>query len=408
MRTRRAAVSTLLGALVACSWSAGAADPPRRKPLDPGQRTALLSLIDAVDRAQERNADFDGSLTWDHHILKARDQIAYVPFRLTLTGQQQEPIKSALLYVRAVSRHDGVPVTEEHSTVRDWVLRGGDAPPARTETVFIGPGEMPVGGPAAASGRRSIQAPAEASALLALQHRAYEKQKAADEAAKRKAETPQRDPYVFPFEDYHFVDVKATRGPDARTIERALGLPAGEYDVYVALVDRTRAKSGAPAILKRTVTVPDYWNDALALSSLMLTTSINTLGAALPPQQQVERPYALGRAEVVPVRTSTFTTSDVLSVAFQICNYGAPDSDLTADYNFYREENGARRLFNRTSPQQLTDADLPPSTPWETQAFTTQSVPLTSFPPGRYELEVTVRDRLTRGTAKQSVAFTVQ
>ena len=29
-----------------------------------------------------------------------------------------------------------------------------------------------------------------------------------------------------------------------------------------------------------------------------------------------------------------------------------------------------------------------------------QTVPLQPFPPGRYELEVTVRDRLTRGSAK--------
>jgi hypothetical protein len=253
-----------------------------------------------------------------------------------------------------------------------------------------------------------VQGPAEASTLLALQQREYEKQKAADDAVKRKAETHQRDPYLFPFEEYYFLDVKGPRGTDVRTIERALGLPAGEYDVYVALVDRTGAKRAAPAILKRTVTVPDYWNDTLALSSLMLTTSINALGAALPAQQQVERPYAFGRAEVVPVRSATFTRADVLSVAFQICNYGAPDSDLTAEYNFYREESGARRLFNHTSPQQLTDADLPPPNPWETQAFTTQSVPLTPFPPGRYELEVTVRDRRTRGAAKQSVTFTVQ
>ena len=36
-----------------------------------------------------------------------------------------------------------------------------------------------------------------------------------------------------------------------------------------------------------------------------------------------------------------------------------------------------------------------------------QTVPLRPFPPGRYELDVIVRDRLTRSTATGTVAFAV-
>ena len=93
-------------------------------------------------------------------------------------------------------------------------------------------------------------------------------------------------------------------------------------------------------------------------------------------------------------------------MVYQMCNYGAPDSDLTANYTFYRVDGGAA-LFNRTDPQQFRDADLPPAGAWESQAFASQTVPLQPFPPGRYELEVEVRDRLTRATAKATVAFTV-
>jgi hypothetical protein len=384
-----------------------AAEPPRRKPLDPGQRAALVALINAVDVAQQRDADADASLTWDNHILKARDQTAYVPFRLTLAANG-DTFKSTAMYVRAVSRHDGFRTTEEHSAVRDWLARGGDAPPARRETVFIGPGEMPIGGPAASSGRRSVQGPAEASAILGLQQRDYEKQKAAAEAAKKRTETRERDPYVFPYEEYYFLDLKSPPGGDSRLVERALALPPGEYDVYVALLDRARQKSSSPVILRRTMTIPDYWNDRLALSSLMLVSAINTLKAPLSPALQVEHPYTFGHAEVLPVATRTFAATDVLSVVYQICNYGAPDADLTAEYNFFENANGARRLFNRTPPQHLTDNDLPQPEPWQTQAFTSQSVSLHSFPPGQYELEVTVRDRLTRSMAKEAVAFTVK
>src|SRR5204862_6367253 len=93
---------------------------------------------------------------------------------------------------------------------------------------------------------------------------------------------------------------------------------------------------------------------------------------------------------------------------FQMFNFGAPDADLAVDYAFYQHAEGARQLFNRTPTEELTDADLPPMSPWETQAFVSQAVPLTPFPPGAYELEVNVRDRLTRATAKQSVRFSVE
>jgi hypothetical protein len=403
---RRSGLAILAALTLACAVPARADDPPRRRPLNPSQRTVLLSLLDAVDAAQRRNADADTPLAWSYHVFKARDGLAYLPFRLSFAAPA-DAFKSTAMYIRAVSRRDGARVTEEHSGLRDWLARCGDAPPARMETMFIGPGEMPVGGPASSSSRRSTQGPAEASAVLALQQRDYERQKAAAEAAKQKSETRQLDPYLFPYEEYYFVDIKAARGQDDRAIERALGLPAGEYDVYLAMIDRAHPTDGAPIVTKRALTVPDFWNDALAVSSLILTDSVSTLKAPLGREQQVAHPYTFGRAEIVPAKTTAFGPSGVLTVVFQLCNYGAPDSDLSADYAFYRRDGAERRLFNRTAPQQLTDAELPPPLPWETQAFITQSVPLNAFPLGDFELEVTVRDRLTRASAKQSVTFTV-
>ena len=160
------------------------------------------------------------------------------------------------------------------------------------------------------------------------------------------------------------------------------------------------------AIVRRTVTVPDFWNDRLTLSSLILAKDVRSLKAAFAVAQQTEHPYAFGAAEVIPSPGALFTTDEALTVVFQICNYGAPDSDLAANYTFYRVD-GERRLFNRTDPQLYVDSDLPPAGAWESQAFASQTVPLQPFPPGRYELEVQVRDRLTRAAAQATVAFTV-
>lgn len=388
--------------------SARATGQSRRKPLDKAEQTVLLSLLKAVDEAQAGAASSDDDLDWSPSVLKSRNDTAYVPFTLTLNGPP-DLFKSAGMYVRVVSRHDEMTAVGEHSFIRDALAHGGDVAPKSAETVFLGPGEMPIGGPGVSSSRPSIQGPSEASARLALQQKEFERQKAEQEKTKNAAETKRHDPLFFPFEDYYFLDVKNARGTDSRAIERALALPAGEYDVYIALADRTRTKNGGTtSVVKRRLTVPDFWNERLAVSSLMLVNEVRALNAPLAEQQQVERPYALGRVEMVPVASSLFASSDALSVALQICNYGAPDSRLTVEYAFYRIAGDTRQFFNATPPQHLGDGDLPKTTGWSTQAFTMQRVALNTFSPGVYELEITVRDHLTLSTATNTVTFTIR
>src|SRR5262249_48996188 len=207
---------------------------------------------------------------------------------------------------------------------------------------------MPVGGPASTSIRPTTQAAAEASARLALQERMFERERAADE---RKApnEAKEHDPFRFPFEDYYAIGA-------APPFERALALPAGEYGLFIALA-RGSGKDASPLVSRQTLTIPDFWGDELSLSSLILASDVRTLASPLSKKDQAAQPYTFGYAQVV-VHAPAFAPGDVLSIVYQICNYGAPESDLTADYVFYRVD-GGRRLFNRTQPQQLTDADLP-------------------------------------------------
>lgn len=396
-------VFVLAAAALALVDPLGAAGRRTRRPLGPSGREAVLALIKAVDRAQASDAASDPGLAWDHHILKSGDYTGYIPFTLTT---MTAGFKSTAMYVRAVSRRGGARSTGEHSFIRDWILHGVNVMPRTAETVYVGPSDMPGAGPAGMSTRPRAAAAAAASAALSMQQRDVEKQQRAAADAKRKEETRERDPLLFPFEDYFFFDLPAARGGELRRVERALSLPPGAYDVFVALVDRAHVKTSSPTILTRTITVPDFWDDRLALSSLILATDVRTLKTPFAGPQQIEHPYAFGSAEVVPAPAGVFTTDEALTVVFQMCNYGAPDADLAADYTFYRVD-GPRRLFNRTDTQQFSDADLPPAGGWESQAFASQAVPLRPFPPGHYELDVQVRDRLTRATAKATVAFTV-
>ena len=57
------------------------ADPPRRRPLSPEERNAVLTLVRAVNLAQETDVTGD-QLGWQHHVLKAPHTTAYVPFAI--------------------------------------------------------------------------------------------------------------------------------------------------------------------------------------------------------------------------------------------------------------------------------------------------------------------------------------
>jgi len=399
-RIRAAVILAIAAVLVPPDADAGG---PKRKPLGTNEREAVLALVKAVDLAQETDAAGDPGLGWAHHVLKSGNYTGYVPFTVTVDAA----LKSTAMYVRAVSRHDGVRSSSEHSFVRDWLLHQKDVMPRQAETMTVGIGEMPTAGLAGASGRTATAQAAGASAILSMQQKDLERQALAAAEAKRKQETRELDPLLFPFEEYFFFDLAGARGAEPQhAVARALALPPGEYDVYIGLIDRAKLKTSSAAVLHRTIAVPDFWNDQLAVSSLILAKEVRPLAAAFAPAQQVEHPYAFGAADVIPAVRPAFTTDEALTVVFQMCNYGAPDSDLAVNYTFYRVDT-ARVLFNRTDPQQFADADLPPAGAWESQAFASQTVPLQSFPPGRYELEVEVRDRLTRATAKGTVAFTV-
>ena len=357
----------------------------------------MLALLDAVDGAQRDGTDADARILWDAHVLKSAAHKAYVPFTISLDGLG-DAFQTGAVYVRAVAR--GVTI-EQRSELRAWI-RTGQAPFHIGENVSLNSGELPVGGPGVMSSRRTTQQAAESSAVLELQRRSLEKERAL--AAQREQE---RDPALFAYEEYYFFDQKSFRDRAHRVFSRAIALPPGEYDLFVGILDRGAKKAERPILLERRVVVPDFWNDDLRLSTLILASELELLKAPLIAKLQGEQPYTFGLAAVTPTLTQTFNQNDALTIVYQICNYGAPDAGLTANYQFYRVD-GERRLFNGTQPQILGDDDLPPPAPWETQAFAMQVVPLSRFPSGTYELEVTVTDRVRRGTTKGVARFQVR
>jgi hypothetical protein len=253
---------------------------------------------------------------------------------------------------------------------------------------------------------------------VALYWRVVAKGAVADTAAAAKGKSDDKDKDKKPtyaYEDVSFVPV-SREGPTH--ISRSFTVPAGAYDVFIVAKEPTpdKAPKNAPppkvSLIKQTINVPDFWNGELSSSSVLIAQRIEPLPAPLPPQQQAERPYALGTIEIQPVFDTKFTKKSELSTFMLIYNPKTDASnkpDVAVEYNFYTKAGGTEKFFNKTSPQDLNAQTLPPQFDIAAghQLQTGQAVPLASFPEGDYRLEIKITDKIANKSLTRDVNFTV-
>jgi hypothetical protein len=220
----------------------------------------------------------------------------------------------------------------------------------------------------------------------------------------------------YAFEDLGSVSVPSEQGPFA--ISRSFTVGPGSYDVWVVVKEPTpqRPQRNAPppktSLIRQTVDVPDLWDGELNASTVFVTQRIDPLPAPLTPLQQVERPYALGTMEIVPVVEAKFTKKADLSTLVMIYNVktdAANKPDVSVEYNFYTKEAGGEQFFNKTNPQSLNAQTLPPQFDFAAghQLQSGHAVPLASFPEGDYRLEIKIADKLAAKSLTSNVNFTV-
>ena len=224
---------------------------------------------------------------------------------------------------------------------------------------------------------------------------------------------------IYPYEDINTdaLPASAPDGTGSGRISRSFTVPGGEYDVYVLVKEPVTDKKGAPApkvsIIKQTVTVPDFWNGELNTSSVIVAERIDPLPAPLSPQQQAERPYALGPMELVPTNETRFAKKSELQPFLLIYNPktdAANKPDVFVEFNFFtKDAAGVEKAFNHTAPQSLNASTLPPQFDFAAghQLQTGQAIPLASFPEGSYRLEIKVTDKLANKSLTRDVNFSV-
>jgi hypothetical protein len=221
----------------------------------------------------------------------------------------------------------------------------------------------------------------------------------------------------YAYEDVSFMPVTAGQSP--MRVSRSFTVPAGTYDVFVVAKEPTpdKAPKNAPppkaSVIKQSVTVPDFWNGELNTSSVIIAQRIDPLPAPLTPQQQADRPYALGMMEIVPAADAKFSKKSELSTFMLIYNPktdSANKPDVTVEYNFYQKPTGQpEKFFNKTAPQSLNAQTLPSNFDFEAghQLQSGQAVPLASFSEGDYRLEIKITDKIANKTLTRDVNFTV-
>jgi len=244
--------------------------------------------------------------------------------------------------------------------------------------------------------------------------------KMAAAAAKGDKQTANRP--TFAWDSINFVDV-----PEDGRISRAVQLKPGQYAMFLAVKEKTPAAGGKndrknndknqPAaaagklgILRHDLTVPDYTANELNTSSIIVARSVEQIAA--PAGDQEANPYTFGPMKITPSVDGKFSKKDELSVIFWI--YGAQAAasgkpDVTIDFNFHQRLPEGEKYFNKTAPQQLNAQTLPPefNVAAGHQLPGSLVVPLASFPPGDYRLEITVTDKASGKSVKQNANFTV-
>ena len=363
-------------AIIVSSAVAVPAPAPAQAPLPAGRVGDVRALASAVYAALNAGAtESEGAFTWSNDFFKGAPGTTDVPFTVAV-DRTRLPDAEAALYLLATPH---------------------DAPETATD-------ELP--------GRPSTLAPEE------LQGPA---------------------PPTVAFEAVWFVGVSEMRSdPATYRFSRVFPLSPGEYDVWVAIAPVSAAGATAAdqaadpvagivppstftpftaptpdsiLVASRTLTVPDYWAEGFATSSVVVVDSVEPAGQAAAGGQQAPGPYTMGGARVVPAADTRFGPTERLTVAFFVYNPGLGTDgspDVTVDYLVYRQEAEGARYHGRTRAQRFNAETLVGFDPAAGhQIVASQSVPLEAFPPGTYRLDIRVMDNTSDASVVRNVPFSI-
>lgn len=235
-------------------------------------------------------------------------------------------------------------------------------------------------------------------------------------AVSRSAVAEKDKPVESAFSDIYFLaDAKRLRqtGTGAAEFSRGLELPPGEFDLYVAMMETPpRNKSAGPGkrvVHKQAVTVPDF-SGGLTTSSIILAKTLDAAPGSLTPRQQLEQPFTIGGYNIGPEFSSRFSKASELLFVFFIYNEAAAANDkpdVDVEYFFFRATED--KPFSKAPTTTFDAKSLPQEFSLSAGHLLVvgQGIPLETFVPGDYKLEIRIADKAAMQNITRDVPFTV-
>jgi GWxTD domain-containing protein len=177
--------------------------------------------------------------------------------------------------------------------------------------------------------------------------------------------------------------------------QKAIPLRPGLYRLDLVIKD---VHSGNVGVVNSRLQVPRYEDEKLEASSLILADQIEHV----PAKQIGAGQFVLGSSKVRPRMEGDFTTADRLGIYMQVYNLKPDEKTHRSDSNFqYTVKKGDQQImqFKETGGDMKQTGD---------QVTIERLLPLATLVPGKYTLEVSATDALTKQTISRSAEFTVK
>lgn len=216
----------------------------------------------------------------------------------------------------------------------------------------------------------------------------------------------------YPWEDLYELNASPATPGGPLTFSRPFSVPAGEYDMYVAVRTADTTTPLKVAVLKHSLTVPDYWGTEFTLSSVFLASQVTPLETVPTGDEQKAKPYVIGNLEIRPSFDGKFTAADELSVFFIIYNPQLGPSkkpDVTIEWQPYKKGPLGESKFRSVEPQKLNPETLPAGFDADQghQLVGSLNLPASAFEAGDYRMAIKVTDNVSGKTLEHDVTFSV-
>lgn len=189
---------------------------------------------------------------------------------------------------------------------------------------------------------------------------------------------------------------KLAKDGDGRALfEMPLQLQPGQYTLYLGVRDN---KSSTVGTQMMPLEVPDYTKkDELVISSVLLYSQGKQV---TDPPGTPGHAFQFGQVQFTPKRETSYKQSEVIALLYFVYGFGVDPAtgqpNVSAQYIFSRE--GQRRGQTKDEALQAN----------ESQGVGNAEIPLGSFEPGKYKMQIKVTDHVTQKVLTRDIAFSVE